>query len=81
MNLQVRLWSAEGDNSERLCALACALRPVALVTCYTAYLVAIPMYQASKEKRRKPTLQAKKALKALRFSYFWIDITDGLMLI
>jgi hypothetical protein len=28
--VQVLLWSAEGDNSESLCAVACALRPVAV---------------------------------------------------
>jgi hypothetical protein len=29
VNLQLLLWLAEGDNSKSLCALACALRPVA----------------------------------------------------
>jgi hypothetical protein len=27
--VQLLLWSAEGDNSDCLCALVCALRPVA----------------------------------------------------
>jgi hypothetical protein len=28
--VQLLLWSAEGDNSESLCAVACDLRPVAV---------------------------------------------------